>query len=118
MLVEYSRLELDILMEDILELVTAIVAASIYGTEDKPRHPFWRNSVRTIAFAGAFVSAASLLNMLGGFEVPLFITLIWAFCSLIVITAEYDAGSKKVGVAAFVTAAVWSIVVVVTSFIL
>jgi hypothetical protein len=94
-------------MVEILELVLTFVTVWIYGTDDKPRHPIWRNSVRIVAFTGAFVSAASLLSILGNFEVPRVATLIWALCSLIVISAEYYVGSKKVFLAAVIVFATW-----------
>ena len=98
-------------MAEILEFILAFVAMAIYGTEEKPRHPIWRNSVRTIAFAGVLVSIASFLNIFGAFEFPLVIVLIWAICSLLVISAEYYVGSKKVCLAAFIVYPIWLAVV-------
>jgi len=98
-------------MAEILELILAFVAVAIYGTEEKPKHPIWKNSVRTVAFTGVLVSIASFLNVFGSFEFPLFIALIWAICSLLVISAEYYVGSKKVCLAAFIVFPIWLVIV-------
>ena len=84
------------IVEAALEFVLAIISHIIYGTEDKPRHPIWRNTVRVIAFSGTIIAAASLLNFLGNIVVPFPIIMIWILCSLIVVSAEYYAGSKKI----------------------
>ena len=94
-------------MEDILELIVSFLAAWIYGTDDNPKHPIWRNSVRTIAFTGILVSSAKFLGFLGAIQFPLILTLVWALCSLIVITAEYYVGSKRVFLAAFIAYPIW-----------
>ena len=104
-------------MDDILEFILAIISVTIYGTEDKPRHPFWRNSIRAIAFIGVFVSAASFLNMFGDYEFPFLIISIWALCSLIVLSAEYYAGSKAVGLAALGAFLLWIVIVFTTQFV-
>ena len=98
-------------MAEILEFILAFVAVAVYGTEEKPRHPIWRNGVRVVAFAGVLVSTASYLNMFGNFDFPLFIVLIWGICSLLVISAEYYVGSKKVCLAAFIVYPIWLAVV-------
>ncbi len=94
-------------MAELLELILSYFAIWIYGTEDRPKHPVWRNSIRTVAFSGILVSVAGFLGMLGSFEFPFIIILIWAFCSLIVITAEYNVGSRKVCLAAFIAYPIW-----------
>ncbi|WP_133840692.1 hypothetical protein [Pelagimonas phthalicica] len=94
-------------MAELLELVVSLLAVGIYGTEDRPRHPIWRNSIRTIAFAGLLVSVADVLGILGSVEFPFVVTLVWAFCSLIVITAEYYVGSKRVCLAAYIAYPIW-----------
>ncbi len=101
-------------MADILELVVTFLAIWIYGTEDNPRHPFWRNSVRTVAFSGAFISTAGFLSLFGSFKFPFVITTIWVFCSLIVITAEYHAGSKKLCLAAYIVCPIWLAIAIAT----
>ncbi|MEO9516546.1 MAG: hypothetical protein ABJH45_12710 [Paracoccaceae bacterium] len=101
-------------MEDILELFTQFSAVWIYGTEENPRAPFWRNSVRIIAFSGVFVSTAGFLGLLGSFEFPLIVTLIWALCSVIVFSAEYYLGSKKLWWAALIAYPIWLTIAIVT----
>lgn len=101
-------------MAEILELVVAFFAAWIYGTEDKPKHPIWRNSVRTIAFSGILVSTVGFLGFLGSFEFPIGIVLLWVFCSLIVISAEYYMGSKRICLAAFIAYPIWLTIAIAT----
>lgn len=101
-------------MVEILELVVTFLAMWIYGTEDNPKHPFWRNSVRTVAFSGIFVSTAGFLEFFGSFEFPFLITLIWGFCSLIVISAEYYVGSKKICLVAFIAYPIWLAIAIAT----
>ena len=101
-------------MVEILELIVSFLAVWIYGTDDKPRHPIWRNSVRTIAFAGTLVSSASFLGFLGAIQFPLILTLAWALCSLIVISAEYYVGSKRVCLAAFIAYPIWLAIAIYT----
>ena len=83
-------------MESVLEFAAAFVAIWIYGTKDNPRHPVWRNTVRIVAFSGAFFCLGFLLNLFGGFDFPVIVILVWLFCSVIVISAEYYVGSKPV----------------------
>ena len=87
---------------EFLDLILAYLAVWVYGTEDRPRHPVWRNSIRIVAFSGLLVSAAWYGGVLGSVEFPYVVILIWAICSLIVLVAEYDLGSKKVCLAAFI----------------
>ena len=101
-------------MAEILELVVTFLAIWIYGTEENPRHPFWRNSVRFIAFSGIFISTAGFLGLFGSFEFPFVITVIWALCSLIVISAEYYVGSKKLCLAAFIAYPIWLAIAIAT----
>jgi hypothetical protein len=63
-------------MAEILELIVTLLATWIYGTDDKPKHPIWRNSVRIVAFSGVIISVAGFLNVLGGFEFPFIAILI------------------------------------------
>ena len=94
-------------MVEILELVLAFVAVAIYGTEERPRHPLWKNSVRTVAFGGALISSASFLNLLGGFVFPLVVGVIWGICSLLLLMGEYYFGSKKIWLAAVLVFPIW-----------
>lgn len=99
-------------MDEVYEILLQLLALTIYGYEEKPKHPLWRNSVRTVAFVGAFISIASLLNLLGNIEFPMFVTLIWGICFVIVITAEYELGSKRVCLAAFIVFSIWLAVLI------
>ena len=101
-------------MADIIELILTFVAVTIYGTEEKPRHPIWRNSVRTVAFGGVLISIASFLNLLGDLKFPIVVVLIWVICSLLVISAEYYVGSKKVCLAASIVLPIWLAVALLT----
>jgi len=58
-------------MAEIPELILAFVAVAIYGTEEKPKHPLWRHSVRTVAFSGVLISTAGFLNLLSDLEFPI-----------------------------------------------
>jgi hypothetical protein len=50
-------------MAEILEFTLAFVAIAIYGTAEKPRHPIWRNSIRTVAFALAAIAHAAFARV-------------------------------------------------------
>lgn len=101
-------------MADILEFISFILANWIYGKDDRPRHPVWRNSVRAIAFAGVVVSSAYLLGFLGARQIPEILTLAWGLCSVIVISAEYYLGSKRVCVAALIAYPIWLAILIYT----
>jgi hypothetical protein len=92
-------------MVEIIELFIAAVSFAIYGTDERPRHPFWRNAVRTVAFTGAIIFLASLLGWLN-IIFPMALTLFWCLCGLIVLCAEYEIGSKNVAYAALGTFAI------------
>lgn len=98
-------------MDEIAELFIAAMSIAIYGTDDKPRHPIWRNSVRLVAFCGAFVSIASLSGWLNDTTFPMALVVTWGVCALIVLSAEYYVGSKKVCYAALTVFAIWLLVV-------
>lgn len=98
-------------MQEILELIISFLAIWIYGTEEKPKPPIMRNSVRAVAFSGFLVSAASMLGLLGRIEFPLPLILSWAFCAVLIVTAEYYLGSKKIWVAAIIGLAIWLAIV-------
>ncbi len=101
-------------MAEILELIVVFLASIIYGSEGSPRHPIWRNLIRFIAFSGAVVSVFSLLGLLGKYDFPIVVVAVWSICSLIIISAEYYVGSKKVAFAALTASAVWFLVVLIT----
>ena len=88
-------------MEDIFEFIAALIGSKIYGTEARPRHPFWRNSFRFIAFLGLAVAVLYNLDLLNGFEFPLFLVLLWGFVFFIVFISEYHFGSRKIMYATF-----------------
>jgi predicted membrane protein len=80
------------MMEAIVELIAGIVAVGIYGAEDRPRRPFWRNSLRVMVFSGVFFAVAKYQSLFKGIEVPLALTIIWALGLFIVFSAEYYIG--------------------------
>ena len=86
-------------MDVVLEMIATFLAFAIYGTDAKPRHPVWRNAVRMIAFGGAAIAIASLLSLLGNVEIPTIAVVIWGLCSVIVLLAEYELGSRRVAFA-------------------
>lgn len=102
----------------ILEAVVAFLAIAVYGTEQNPRHPILRNTVRLIAFGGAPISGAIVLGVVNNIEFPLLVTFVWAVCSLIVLSGEYYIGSKKIAYVAIAVAVIWLITVIVGLFFL
>ena len=88
----------------ILELVIAGLSILIYGTEDKPRHPAVRNTVRTIAFGGSAIVIATALRLIPDQNVHWGIAAICLLSSFVVLMGEYEIGSKRVACAAFATA--------------
>lgn len=102
------------IMEEILELIVMFLARTIYGSEGRPRHPFWRNLIRFIAFGGALASVCNMLGLIGEIEFSIIIVIIWSICSLIVVCAEYYIGSKKVAYAAITVSVLWFLVVLIT----
>ena len=88
------------IMDSILELLIGLLGHAIYGTPERPRHPFLRNLVRLIAFGGTAIAIAFLFGLTGGFKFPPFATFVWLLCSLIVICAEYYVGNPIIARAA------------------
>ena len=62
----------------------------IYGTEDRPRHPFWRNALRTVAFGGAPIALLVIFGVLA--PLLLAFSIMWTCSLLIVLMAEYEIG--------------------------
>lgn len=79
-------------MADVFEFQVGIFAVFIYGTENRPKHPIWRNTLRVFVFGGSFVAVLNLLGFLGEFDVPLWLTAVWLLCFATVMSAEYYAG--------------------------
>ena len=98
-------------MVEVLELIIDALGWLIYGSEEKPKHPVWRNTVRVIAFSGAAVFVAAMLNLTGNIEVPLIVSGLWFLCFMIVFSAEYYIGSVKVAYAAIATFAILVLVI-------
>jgi hypothetical protein len=88
-----------------LELLVHVAAGTIYGTPEKPRPAYLRGLVRVVAFAGAMAVFAALAGAVDLGGVPRLVFLPWALCGLIVILAEYELGSKWIGITA------WAVVV-------
>ncbi len=101
-------------MVEILELIIAALGWLIYGSEEKPKHPIWRNTVRVIAFAGAAVLVAVMLDLAGNIQVPLIVSAFWFVCFMIVFSAEYYIGSVIIAYAAIATFALMALVIAST----
>jgi peptidoglycan/LPS O-acetylase OafA/YrhL len=88
-----------------VELISVAFAAAIYGTPARPRHPIYRNSLRTFVFVGGILL---LLWMVVPNEltIPFLVAGVWAFCGLTVCCAEYDFGSPKIAIASWSMAAI------------
>lgn len=98
-------------MDVVLEFVILFLSWSIYGSEERPKHSIWRNIVRVIAFSGAVVFTATMLDLMAAVEFPLILSALWAICFLIVLSAEYYIGSVKVAYSAIATFVVMGMVV-------
>ncbi len=103
-------------METVLELIIQYLGLAIYGTEEKPRHPIWRNIVRLIAFSGAAFSILHMLDMTGSTSVPLVISALWLVTFMIVLSTEYYFGPKKLAYAIIAVFLIWISVLVWTTF--
>ena len=91
-------------MDSILEFIAALVAVGIYGTEDKPRHPVWRNLLRVFVFGGGAFALANILLPLG-IAVPIALSVVWGFSLVIVLSAEHYFGETWLSLAAMGTGA-------------
>ena len=89
-------------MADVLEFLVGIFATFVYGTKDRPKHPAWRNTLRTFVFGGCLVAVVNLLGIPGAFDVPFWLIAVWLFCFVTVIAAEYYASIPWLSLAAFV----------------
>ncbi len=85
-----------VFVEDFIELVWQLLAVQIYGTPEHPSRPIWRNTLRTIAVVGPLISIGTMLNLWGGFSLPLGVHLIWMVCALFILPAEFFLGSKRI----------------------
>ena len=90
-------------MSEVLNIVVGFLALFIYGTEERPRHPAIRNTVRVIAFGGAVFVIASGLNVLPDVNFDLGLVTGWIVSFLIVLAGEYELGSKRIAYAIFFT---------------
>ena len=79
-------------MDDVVELLANLLGIGIYGTDERPRHPFWRNALRVFVFGGGVVVACSLLSLFGAEQVPKALVLVWLLGVAIVFGAEYYLG--------------------------
>jgi hypothetical protein len=99
-------------LEEIFEIIVNFLGYLFYGTDRKPRHPFWRNSVRVLGFGGAWISIMSLTGIFPGFLLPLPIMVVCTICGLIVLVTEHEFGATKIAYAAIAT----MIILVLTAF--
>ena len=67
-----------------------------------------------IAFAGAAVFVAIMVNLAGNIQVPLIVSAIWFVCFMIVFSAEYYIGSVVIAYAAIATFALMALVIAST----
>lgn len=80
------------LMADIAEFIAAMLAALIYGTEDRPRHPFWRAALRAIVFGGGAIFFVSV-GLTGRIPpLSLWVGFVWVFASMMLLIGEYECG--------------------------
>ena len=103
-------------MDDILELAIQYIGWSIYGSKEKPRHPIWRNTVRTVAFCGAAFSVVHMVGMTGGISIPMAISALWFVTFLIVLSTEYYFGKRNLAYAIIAAFLIWISVLVWTTF--
>jgi hypothetical protein len=101
-------------MVELFELIIAALGWLIYGSEEKPKHPIWRNTVRVIAFSGAAVFVAVMLGLAGNIQVPLIVSAFWFVCFMIVFSVEYYIGSVVIAYAAIATFALMALVIAST----
>lgn len=79
-------------MDDVLEFLVGLFATFVYGTKDRPKHPVWRNTLRTFVFGGSVVAVLNQLGIAGEFDVPVWLIAVWLFCFVTVMLAEYYVG--------------------------
>lgn len=96
---------MELIFQLILELIVGLFAILIYGTVDRPKHPFWRNTLRGFAFAGALVLAVRLIFPSSNISTPSFLNALWGLSFLTVLLAEYDFGNRKLAVVSWISAA-------------
>lgn len=101
-------------VEIVLEFIVTLLAITIYGTEERPRSPIWRNTVRVIAFGGALLSGLGLLGLMPVIDYPIAAMVLWIVCGLIVLVGEYEAGSKWVAIAAIVAVVILILLALIT----
>ncbi|MEM7056252.1 MAG: hypothetical protein AAF557_01560 [Pseudomonadota bacterium] len=87
-------------MEGILELVSLFVADGVYGTQERPRHPIWRNALRVFVFSGALVAAWHLFTFNTWPNIHIVFSVIWGLAFLTVFSAEYYLGRPWLSLAA------------------
>ncbi len=90
-------------MDDVLEFLVGIFARFVYGSKDHPKHPVWRNTLRTFVFGGSAVAVFNLLGVPGEFDVPLWLIAVWLFCFVTVMLAEYYAGKPWLSLVTLIT---------------
>ena len=89
-------------MADVFEFLVGIFAVFIYGTKNRPKHALWRNTLRIVAFGGSLVAALILSNILGEIDIPNWLILVWFFCLITVMCAEYYVGKPSLSLVTFI----------------
>ena len=89
-------------MADILEVVLAVIAVTIYGRPDAPPPAYLRNTVRVIGFAGIPVIAVVVAGIVPAPAGGRAYVLPWMACALIVLLAEHELGRTRYAVAMLV----------------
>ena len=93
-------------MTEILEAVGAFFAIFIYGSEENPKHPIWRTALRAAFLVGYAVSVATLFGLID-VAFPLWLTILWIACWGVILMAEFEVGSKAMGVLAALLLPLW-----------
>jgi len=87
-------------MVEALELITAVLAVLVYGTDNRPR-PWGIAAVdRLIAFTGAAVAALTMFHVIAP-DPPGIAIAAWALCGFVVLTGEYQLGRPAYAIAAW-----------------
>ncbi|MEM7636348.1 MAG: hypothetical protein AAF299_17410 [Pseudomonadota bacterium] len=90
-------------MADVLEFLVGLFATFVYGTKGRPKHPIWRNTLRTFVFGGCLIAVLNLLGVPGAFEVPIWLIAVWLFCFVTVMLAEYYVGKPWLSLVTLIT---------------
>jgi hypothetical protein len=93
----------------VMDFIALVFGWLVYGTARHPRHPILRNSVRLIALGGGlFILGWMILP--NSLAIPFMAFLFWGICFAIVLAAEAELGSARIAIAAWVLAAILTLV--------